>query len=84
MIPRSLASNNLSGETDYVNKSKVQGSSFEIGAKMTYEGREMTVSKAPNHVGDIKMVNMSGVFALAAALPEAKSLRSLKCAAASP
>ena len=82
MIPHSLANNNLAGETDYVNKSKVQGSSFEVGAKVTYEGREMTVSEAPNSNGDIKMVDMSGVFALAAALPEAKSLRLLKCACA--
>ena len=44
----------------------------------------MTVSKAPDSDGDIKMVDMSGVFALAAALPEAKSLRSLRCARAPP
>ena len=78
----------------------MQGSSFEVGAKVTYEGREMTVSKAPGRAKmldpdgrpngkvaegrDIKMVDMSGVFALAAALPEAKSLRSLKCARAPP
>ena len=62
----------------------MQGSSFEVGAKVTYEGREMTVSKARDSDRDIKMVDMSGVFALAAALPEAKSLRSLTCAAASP
>ena len=62
----------------------MQGSSFEVGAKVTYEGREMTVSKAPDSDGDIKMVDMSGVFALAAALPEAKSLRSLRCARAPP
>ena len=69
---------------EYVYKSKVQGSSFEVGAKVTYEGREMTVSYAPYNAPDLKMVDMSGVFALAAALPEAKSLRSLKCAAAPP
>ena len=52
---------------------------------MTYEGREMTVSKAPKYAGGlIKMVDMSGVCALAAALPEAKSLRSLRCARAPP
>ena len=62
----------------------MQGSSFEVGAKVTYEGREMTVSKAPDSDGDIKMVDMSGVFAFAVALPEAKSLRSLKCARAPP
>ena len=73
----------------------MQGSSFEVGAKVTYEGREMTVSKAPGRAKipgtdkvaegrDIKMVDMSGVFALAAALPEAKSLRSLRWARAPP
>ena len=67
----------------------MQGSSVEVGAKVTYEGREMTVSKAPSPVDKapdpvIKMVDMSGVFALAAALPEAKSLRSIKCARAPP
>ena len=83
-ILRSLADNNLAGKTGYINKSKVQGSSFEVGAKVTYEGREMTVIKAPDSDGDIMMVDMSGVFALAAALPEAKSLRSLRCARAPP
>ena len=62
----------------------MQGSSFEVGAKVAYEGREMTVSKAPDRDGDIKMVDMSGVFALAAVLPEAKSLRYLRCARAPP
>ena len=74
----------------------MQGSSFEVGAKVTYEGREMTVSRAPkgrdgDSDGDsddcrdeMNLVDYSAVFALAAALPEAKSLRSLKCAAASP
>ena len=42
-----------------------------------YEGREMTVSKAPDSSGYIRMFDMSGVFALVAALPEAKSLRSI-------
>ena len=45
----------------------MQGSSFEVGAKVTYEGREMTVSMAPDRYGYIKMVDISGVFALAAA-----------------
>ena len=54
-LARSLASNNLCGETGYINKSKVQGSSFEVGAKVTYEGRELTVSKAPDSDGDIRI-----------------------------
>ena len=64
--------------TDYVKKSEVQGSSFEVGSKVTYKGREMTVSKAPDSDGDIKMLDMSGVLALAASLPECKTLTSLK------
>ena len=68
-------------ETGYIKKSKVQGSSFEVGAKVTYEGREMTVSKAPDSDGDIKMIDLSGFMALAASLPEC-GLTSLECAAA--
>ena len=80
-FPHSLARNNLVDETDYVNKSEVQGSSFEVGAKVTYEGRDMTVSRAPNSDGAIKMIDLSGVLALAASLPEC-GLTSLECAAA--
>ena len=80
-FPHSLARNSLVDETGYVNKSEVQGSSFEVGAKVTYEGREMTVSQAPDSDGDIKMIDLSGVLALAASLPEC-GLTSLECAAA--
>jgi hypothetical protein len=80
-FPHSLARNNLTGETGYIKKSELQGSSFEVGATVTYEGREMTVSKAPNSDGDIKMIDLSGFMALAASLPEC-GLTSLECAAA--
>ena len=79
-FPHSLARNSLVGETGYVNKSEVQGSSFEVGAEVTYEGRKMTVSQAPDSDGDIKMMDLSGVMALAASLPEC-GLTSLECAA---
>ena len=78
----SLASNNLAGKTGYTKTSEVQGSSFEVGAKVTFKGREMTVSRVPDSDGDIKMIDLSGVTALAACLPECRSLTSLKCAAA--
>ena len=81
LFPHSLASNNLAGETGRINKSEVQGSSFGVGAKVTYEGRDMTVSRAPNSDGAIKMIDLSGVLALAASLPEC-GLTSLECAAA--
>ena len=82
-FPHSLASNNLAGETGYIKTSEVQGSSFEVGAKVTYEGREMTVSKSPDSDGEMKMIDLSGCMALAACLPEC-GLTSLKCAAATP
>ena len=82
-FPHSLAGNNLAGETGYIKTSEVQGSSFEVGAKVTYEGREMTVSMAPDSDGEMKMIDLSGVMALAACLPEC-GLTSLKCAAATP
>jgi len=82
LFPHSLARNNLVDETDYVNKSEVQGSSFEVGAKVTYEGREMTVSQAPDIDGDITMIDLSGVEALAACLPQCKSLTWLRCTSA--
>ena len=76
----SLANNHLTVETGYVKKSEVQGSSFEIDAKVTYQGREMTVSMAPDSYGNIQMLDMSGVLALVASLPECKTLTSLKYA----
>ena len=79
----SLEINNL-GATAYIKTREVQGSSFEVGAKVTYEGREMTVSKAPGSDRNMRMVDLSGVMALAACLPECRSLTSLKCAAATP
>eukprot|EP00964_Phaeocystis_antarctica_P001790 scaffold933_cov56-Phaeocystis_antarctica.AAC.5 len=82
-FPHSLASNNFAVET-VDERSEVQGSSFEVGAKVTYEGREMTVSMAPDSDGYMKMYDLSGVMALAACLPECRSLTSLKCAAATP
>jgi len=75
-----LASNNLAGETGYIKTSEVQGSSFEVGAKVTYEGREMMVSMAPDSDGEMKMYDFSGVMALAACLPECRSLTSLNLA----
>ena len=45
---------------DYINQSKVEGSSFEVGAKVVYEGREMTVSMAPDEDGDISAKNGYG------------------------
>ena len=77
----SLANNHLAGETDYVNKDEVQGESFEVGAKVMYNGCQMTVSQAPDEDGDLKMLDFSAVFALCDALPQMKALEEIKCAA---
>ena len=39
-----LASNNLAGVTGYIKASEVQGSSFNVGDKVLYQGREMVLS----------------------------------------
>ena len=74
----SLANNKLVGETGYIKKSEVSGDSFEVGSVVTYQGRQMTVSKAPDRAGDMKMLDLSGLLQLANALPQTK-LQSLKC-----
>ena len=63
-----IASNNLCGETRYMNVTEVQGSSFSVGDKVIYQGREMTISEGENDDGDIKMMDLSGVRALADSL----------------
>ena len=69
-----LSSNKLAGETSYVKATQVQGTSFEVGDKVTYEGREMTVSKGKDSDGEIKMIDLSGVRALADSLAVRGSL----------
>ena len=59
---------------------EVQGASKEVGAKVVYQGREMTVSRVYSD-GDLKMVDLSGITALADALKTNAALTSLKCAA---
>ena len=81
MCVHSLAQNSL-GETGYVNTSDVSGESFEVGSVVTYQGQQMTVSKAPDYdvdIVDIKMIDPSGLLQLAKALAQTK-LQSLKCA----
>jgi hypothetical protein len=83
-----LASNQLvlgGEETGYVKKSKVQGESFEIGAKVMYQGRKMIVTMAPDSDGYIKMkpLDLSGILALAEAVKANKTLQSIKWAAQS-
>ena len=63
-----LSSNNLARETDYIKASKVQGTSFNVGDKVVYQGREMTISKGKDRDGDIKMIDLSGVKELASAI----------------
>jgi Ran GTPase-activating protein (RanGAP) involved in mRNA processing and transport len=77
-----LSSNNLCSvtETGYIKASQVQGSSFNEGDKVVYQGKEMIVSKAKDRDGDIKMTNLpdiSGLNALADAFRVNGSLTAL-------
>ena len=63
-----LASNNLAGVTGYIKASEVQGSSFNVGDKVLYQGREMVVSTAIDSDGEIMMSDLSGINAIADAL----------------
>ncbi|KOO32438.1 s-phase kinase-associated protein, partial [Chrysochromulina tobinii] len=76
------SSNNLCSvtETGYIKASQVQGSSFNEGDIVVYQGKEMIVSKAKDRDGDIKMTNlpdMSGLNALADAFRVSGSLTSI-------
>ena len=77
-----LSSNNLCSvtETGYIKASQVQGSSFNEGDIVVYQGKEMIVSKAKDRDGDIKLTNlpdMSGLNALADAFRVSGSLTSI-------
>ena len=74
-----MNNNILVGETDYVKASEVQGESKEVGAKVMYQGRELTVSKGIDEFGEMKMVDFSGIFAIVEMLKTNGSLRELKC-----
>ena len=63
-----LSFNNLGdGETGYVKATEVQGStSFSVGDKVTYQGREMIVSKGRDSDGEIKMKPVDSLLAIEA------------------
>ena len=63
-----LSSSNLAGETNYIKAREVQGESKEVGAKVIYQGRVMTVSTGVDSDGDLKLTDFSGVLALSEAL----------------
>ena len=46
---------------------------------MSVHGQEMTVSQAPDYRGDIKMLDLSAIFALCDALQQMTALTELKC-----
>jgi len=78
--PFSLAYNSLA-ETSYVKATEVQGESMEVGAKVMYKGREMTVSKAVDRDGDLKMLDLSVIRDIADMLAANKTLTSVEYAA---
>ncbi|EOD11632.1 hypothetical protein EMIHUDRAFT_214494 [Emiliania huxleyi CCMP1516] len=74
-----LESNNIGGETGYIEASEVEGESKEVGAKVIYQGREMVVSVGVDSDGDLKLVDIvqTGVLAIAKALEVNAVLNSL-------
>ena len=79
-----LSSNNLAGETDLLGADQVKGTSFEVGDKVTYEGREMIVSEDMKHQGIlfIKMIDLSGVKVTAAQARRIAPLPTVRIASA--
>ena len=73
------SSNSLVDKTGYVKATEVQGDSFELGAKVVYQGREMLVIKGVDSDGELRMLDSSGLKILAEVLPQTK-VTSLKCA----
>ena len=65
----------LAGETGYVKVTAVQGPSFNVNDRVIYHGCEMIVSEAIDSDGEIRMVNLMVVKALADALRVNPSLR---------
>ena len=71
-----LSDNDLVSETD-VKADLVQGTSFGVGDEVTYEGREMIIASMKNSDGEIKLLDLSGVKALADGLATSNSLTSI-------
>lgn len=72
------SSNSLCGATDYVKASEVEGDSKEQGAKVMYQGREMVVSTGVDDDGELQMIDISGITALADTLKTNTTLQALK------
>ena len=45
------------GQTEYIKKDQVQGTSFDVGDEVTYQGRLCVVSKGVDSDGDLKLHN---------------------------
>ena len=70
-----LAQNNLGGDTGLIEATKVQGTSFNMGDKVIYEGREMMISQEGSSYIKMKPVDwLSGINAIADALRVSASL----------
>ena len=74
----SLANNSIVSKTDYVKATEVQGESKEVGAKVIYQGREMTVSQGIDDDGELRMADYSGLDAFAEMLKSNSTLTDAK------
>ena len=64
-----LRDNNIGGVSSYIKKAEISGSSFKKGATVTYKGSEWIVFQEEDSDGELKLQDLSGICALAAALP---------------
>ena len=71
-----LSSNSM-GQDFYVKPEALSGGPLEEGAKVQYQGQEVTILQEEDEDGDIKITNI-GILALADALRVNASLTSLK------
>ena len=62
-----LTNNNITGRTDGINASEVEGESKEVGAKVIYQGREMIVRWMYSY-GELELEDPTGVIAIAKVL----------------
>ena len=66
-----IASNGIGGVTGYIKKAEITGSNFKKGAIVTYKGSSAwIVFEEEDRDGELKLQDLSGIHALAAALPK--------------
>ena len=69
-----LSFNELASESSFVNKSQCAGQSFNAGDMVMFQGANCPVTRAADRDGDLKLMLMGGISALATAIQENHTL----------